>query len=128
MNLRPHHILCTQKFTGHGYNAEFTTHMSSMVSKLTKDRESQIRITPGCDDLCKICPNNIKNMCTSLEKVSIMDSAVLAICGLAYGESIPWAKLAGRARQRIFETDAFNHVCACCQWFELCKRTEVCYE
>lgn len=128
MNLRPHHILCAQKFTGHGYNAEFTAHMSSIVSKLNKKSESQIIITQGCDDLCKMCPHSINDICTSLEKVSTMDSAVLNICSLVYGENVPWTELAGRARSRIFETDEFNRVCACCQWFELCQNTEIYYE
>ena len=125
MNLRPHHILCIQKFTGYGYNAEFTAHMLSIVSKLKEEPESQIIITQGCDDLCEMCPHNINNVCTSLEKVSIMDSAVLDICYLAYGKSVSWAELAGRGRERVFGTDEFNHICACCQWFELCQNTKI---
>lgn len=33
MNFRPHHLLCIQKFTGHGYNADFTAHMKMIVSE-----------------------------------------------------------------------------------------------
>ncbi len=128
MNLRPHHLLCIQKFTGHGYNESFTAHMTSIVSELTDEPMTQIALTRGCDDLCKMCPNNINNVCTSLEKVASMDSAVLSICGLAYGEKNSWAYLSDKARERIFETDEFNKICTCCQWFELCKNTEVYYE
>lgn len=128
MNLRPHHLLCIQKFTGHGYNADFTAHMKLIVSELAENPKTQITITQGCDDLCKKCPNQISGVCTSLEKVAFMDSAVLSICNLAYGENIPWTKAAGKARERIFETEEFHNICACCQWFELCGNTEVSYE
>lgn len=125
MNLRPHHILCIQKFTGHGYNAAFTAHMSSIVSQLTDRHMTQITVTQGCDDLCNACPNNISGKCASLEKVSMMDSAVLEICNLTYGVIAPWDELAHKARERIFAAGKFHRVCSCCQWLELCKNTEV---
>lgn len=128
MNLRPHHLLCIQKFTGHGYNAEFTAHMKVIVSELRENPETPITVAQGCDALCRMCPNHISGVCTSLEKVAFMDSTVLRICGLAYGEKIPWTKAAGKARERIFETKEFHNICACCQWFSLCRRTEVFYE
>lgn len=128
MNLRPHHLLCIQKFTGHGYNESFTAHMTSTVEALTDKPMTQITVTQGCDDLCQMCPNNIKGSCASLQKVALMDSGVLRVCELAYGENIPWRHLADRAHERIFETDAFIQICACCQWFDLCRRTEVHHE
>lgn len=128
MHLRPHHLLCIQKFTGHGYDADFTAHMKSIVSELSEHPTTQITVTQGCDDLCKMCPNNQNGVCTSLEKVASMDSAVLRICSLTYGETVPWTTAALRARERIFETESFSNICACCQWFDLCRRTEVCYE
>lgn len=128
MNLRPHHLLCIQKFTGHGYNEDFTAEMKSIVSKLTENPKTQITVAQSCDDLCKICPNNISGVCTSDEKVALMDSAVLNICNFAYEENVPWIKAAGKVREQIFKTEQFYNICACCQWFELCRNTEVCYE
>ena len=128
MNLRPHHLLCIQKFTGHGYDAVFTTHMKRIVFELRENPETQITLVRGCDDLCRMCPNKQGGACSSLEKVAFMDSAVLRSCGLAYGENVLWAKAAGKARERIFETDAFQNICVSCQWFALCGSTEVCHE
>lgn len=128
MRLRPHHLLCIQKFTGHGYDEDFTRHMKEIVSELKSNPETQITLSHGCDDLCKACPNNIGGACTSLEKVACMDSAVLDICGLEYGEITSWSDAASKARERIFETEKFFCICSSCQWFELCKRTEVHYE
>ena len=127
MNLRPHHALCIQKFTGHGYDEKFTEHMKSVVSELANNRKTQITITQECDDLCKMCPNNVNGVCTSIEKVESLDKAVLDTCGLACNEQILWGDLESRARRSIFETDEFSTICACCQWFELCRDTEVCH-
>ncbi|MCH5186788.1 MAG: DUF1284 domain-containing protein [Oscillospiraceae bacterium] len=127
MKLRPHHILCLQKFTGHGYDEEFTRHMTSVVMSLAQSPEAEIEIIRGCDELCGNCPNNSGGACTSLEKVAEMDSGVLKICGLDYGNSTDWAELAQTARKRIFETEEFYNICARCQWFELCSGTEVNY-
>ena len=125
MNLRPHHLLCIQKFTGHGYDADFTAHMEAVISELTKNPGIPITLAQGCDDLCQRCPNHVSDVCTSCEKVALMDSAVLNICNLDYGEKVLWAEAAGKARERIFETKEFYNICACCQWFELCRNTEV---
>lgn len=128
MNLRPHHLLCIQKFTGHGYNADFTAHIKSIVSELKKNPTTLITVTQGCDDICKICPNNISGICTSPQKTASMDSAFLAICNLAYRENVLWSKAAGKVRERIFKTQEFNNICACCSWYELCRNQEVYYE
>lgn len=125
MYIRPHHILCIQKFTGHGYNEEFTAHMSRAVSELAENPGTEITAAHGCDDLCEACPNNEDGVCTSCGKVERMDDAVLRVCDFAYGESASWAELSSRARKRIFETDEFQRICAGCQWFELCRKTEI---
>ena len=125
MKIRPHHILCIQRFTGHGYNEEFTNHMKAVVSKLKSKPETYITVREGCDDLCKMCPNREDEVCSSFEKVKTMDNAVLRVCGITYKDTVSWEKLAYRARTLIFETDAFQRICADCQWAELCRNTEV---
>ncbi|HJB08002.1 MAG TPA: DUF1284 domain-containing protein [Candidatus Enterocloster faecavium] len=128
MNLRPHHILCIQKFTGHGYSEEFTLHMTELTAELKKDPERSVDIVQGCDELCRVCPHNSGGVCGSLEKVDRMDRGVLEACGLSYGDQAPWNQLAGKGRKKIFETKEFEQICGSCQWHELCRRTEVSYE
>ena len=48
MNLRPHHLLCIQKFTGHGYSADFTAHMTAVVSELAENPETAVTLAKGC--------------------------------------------------------------------------------
>ena len=128
MNLRPHHILCIQKFTGHGYSADFTAHMTAVVSELAENPKTAVTLSKGCDDLCSRCPHNRDGICTSLEKVASMDQKVLESCGLSGGEELPWQALADLAKKQIFETTEFFKVCGGCQWFELCRNTEVSHE
>lgn len=125
MNLRPHHILCIQKFTGHGYDEGFTEHMMSVVSALSENKDTAITVIEGCDILCRRCPNNDNGVCTSPEKVALMDRDILEICGLSYGENFSWRQLAAKGSDRIFNTDKFYAVCSSCQWFELCRDAEI---
>ena len=124
MNLRPHHLLCIQKFTGHGYNSGFTAHMESVVSELSENPQTQITVSQGCDELCKMCPNNISGVCASLEKVSLMDSAVLGICDLAYGENVPWAKIAKKARKPICSKVRKVHGMRTCSKVRKCREND----
>ena len=48
MNLRPHHLLCIQKFTGHGHSADFTAHMTAVVSELAENPETAVTLAKGC--------------------------------------------------------------------------------
>lgn len=118
MNLRPHHLLCIQKFSGHGYSEEFTANMESILSALAEN--PQITVTYGCDELCKMCPNKIGSTCNTPQKVDFMDSAVLRTCNLSYGDTVFWTVAADKAQKQILETDEFFHICANCQWFALC--------
>ena len=71
--------------------------MNSVVAKLAARPGSKVVLTQGCDDLCTACPHNRDGVCASLEKVTAMDAAVLAACGLAYAETAPWEELACKA-------------------------------
>lgn len=124
MNLRPHHSLCIQKFTGSGYDEAFTKHMTEIVSSLAQNPETRIKLIHGCDFVCTKCPNKQDEVCLTAEKVSKIDNGVLEICGLNYGEILSWAELSRRARE-VFETENFEQTCGSCEWYELCKNTEV---
>lgn len=55
--LRPHHLLCTQGYSGHGYSPEYVTHMNQVVSRLRTDPDVLVHITFGNDTLCSVCPH-----------------------------------------------------------------------
>ena len=123
LQLRPHHLLCIQKFVGYGYDEAFTAHMTSVTAMLAEKPNTPVTLTQGCDALCAVCPHNENGVCTTFEKVSFMDSAVLAAIRLAYGEELPWDTLARKARDKIFSTEEFPRICGSCQWYALCGNT-----
>ena len=128
MNLRPHHLLCIQKFTGHGYSPEFTAHMTAVAARLRKMPETRITLTQGCDDLCRKCPHCSSGICSSLDKTAALDAAVQKICGLSFVDSDSWAALAENVREKILSSETFHHICLSCQWYELCRNTEVSHD
>ena len=127
MQLRPHHLLCMQKFTGHGYDAAFTAFLSAASAALRAQPDTAVTLVCGCDDLCKACPHNQNGICRSREKTEGLDIGVLAETGLSAGASGTWASLAAAARG-ILQTQAFSKICACCDWYPLCRETEAFYD
>lgn len=125
MNLRPHHALCIQKFAGRGYDGRFTEHMTQICQTLRNFPETQVTITSGCDDLCSACPNNHKGSCSTLQKVTVMDANTLRALNLKPGDTLPWHTLAVSARETIFSTDEFQHICKSCEWYGLCLATPI---
>ena len=125
MRLRPHHALCIQKFTGHGYDDRFTEHMTEICETLQKFCETKVNIIYDCDELCAVCPHNRAGKCATLEKVEAMDAAVAEALGVEAGDALPWRELAAKAREGVFETDKFKKICGSCEWFDLCRTTKI---
>ena len=121
MILRPHHLLCLQKFIGHGYSRQFTSHMLSLVRELKSNPETLISLTCKCDHLCSACPNRQNENCTSSEKVLRMDLSVLDVCQFQPEKEQSWLFLSNAAKDLILETEEFDNICGQCQWFSLCK-------
>lgn len=122
MKLRPHHLLCIQKFTGHGYDEAFTVHMTRLVQDLSMGRK--VILHKGCDEVCSACPNNIAGRCKSFEKVQMLDEGVLEACQLSYGDNGDWSDISSIAKDLVFNTDEFYRICGSCEWYELCKNTK----
>ena len=124
LRLRPHHLLCLQKYTGHGYDDRFTEKMNEVVRFLREEPETAVFLVCGEDDLCKSCPNNTDGRCSSQEKVSFMDESVLSFCGLKTGQPARIDDLFRNAGSKIIKSELFIKTCGSCQWFDLCKNTE----
>ena len=122
--LRPHHLLCVQKFSGHGYDETFTAHMYHLAWRLKGIPRTPIKLVEGGDQLCAVCPNRDGAVCRSHEKAKSIDEGVLKACGLSYGSTGSWKELSQKAAAAVFATEEFEKICGGCQWFELCKNTE----
>ena len=125
LKLRPHHLLCLQKFTGHGYDAAFTMHMCQVVRQLRDAPDTQVLLTEGGDDLCRFCPMRRSRVCLSREKVRVMDESVLRRLGLSCGKTYSWQHLAAAAAAGILaQPKHMETICVGCQWAELCRNTD----
>ena len=58
--LRPHHLLCTQGYSGHGYSEAFVEHMNDVVHQLREVPGTKIQLTFSTDTLCSCCPNKLE--------------------------------------------------------------------
>ena len=55
--LRPHHLLCTQGYSGKGYSEGFVSHMNEVVDELRNKPGTKITLTFSTDTLCSCCPH-----------------------------------------------------------------------
>ena len=125
VHLRPHHLLCIQKFTGHGYDAAFTAFMTALTGLLRSQPQTRITLVQGADDLCAHCPHLCGGVCDAAKKTAALDAAVLQACKLAPDTADTWQTLSVCAYSIILQSQEFHKICARCQWYALCKITEV---
>ncbi len=118
IKIRPHHGLCILNFTGHGYSESFTVKMTALKQELSEHPDTLIRITKGCDTLCKACPHKITDACDS-GNPSLFDENVLHETGFQYEEILPWSDFICKTSPlSLYHLDT---VCKGCEWMELCK-------
>ena len=78
MRLRPHHLLCTQGYSGKGYNDEFIKNMDDITNIIRKNKNTIINLIFSTDDICKCCPNMIsEDLCITNEKVKSIDNKII---------------------------------------------------
>ena len=119
MKLRPHHLLCTRFYSGHGYSEGFNLKMQAVLTKL-KNGE-QFTLTLGSDDLCESCPNLSDGICRTQEKVSRYDTQTLLRLGLSDGDTLDPARTKELTDKKIFQVpNVFAAICGDCEWQALC--------
>ena len=81
--LRPHHLLCTQGYSGKGYSEGFVSHMNEVVDELRNRPGTKITLTFSTDTLCSCCPHKEgEDLCDTQEKVKRFDQKVVDYFGL----------------------------------------------
>lgn len=119
--LRPHHGLCIRFFEGKGYNEEFTHHMEETIKKL-QGKDIHIILTDKEDEICKKCPNFLKDGCRTKEKVQKYDEGVMKILGLSVGEEITFSDFQKQIEKKIIIPDKMKEICGNCGWAGICHR------
>lgn len=117
MNLRPHHLLCTQGYEGKGYSDGFVSNMSRIVERLRKDPQCRINIVFSTDYICSDCPQkSCEGKCRSDEKVLRYDKAVIDLLDLQEGEYV-YQELISKL-DLILDDDMLKNICGDCEWYE----------
>ncbi|MCL2857292.1 MAG: DUF1284 domain-containing protein [Oscillospiraceae bacterium] len=127
MRLRPHHLLCTQGFSGKGYSPEFVENMRAIVNTLRSNPDTVIEVVFSTDDICECCPKMLgENLCEVNDKVNRLDQKVIGHFGIeekeyTYREAL--SKIATTITPEIFDD-----ICEVCGWhpFGVCKRKILC--
>lgn len=105
-------------FAGYGYSGGFAANMARLLEALTPD--TPVRLTVGADAVCAPCPNNSGGVCDKPELVAGYDRAVLELCGLTEGQTLPFGIFTGLVQEKILAPGFRREICAGCQWEELC--------
>ncbi len=118
-NIRPHHGLCLHFFRGKGYSEEFVENMTQIQTTLRAN--PTVTLVAGTDSVCRTCPNRVGEQgCLSDDKVLGYDQAVLQLCGVQLGDTLPWNDFFQRVEEHILSKNLRQSVCGNCQWTELC--------
>ncbi|MCX6651592.1 MAG: DUF1284 domain-containing protein [Methanomassiliicoccales archaeon] len=122
IRLRHHHLLCTQTFSGKGYDYRFVANMEDVVSALRSPEDLLVHISIAVDDVCSSCPNEVRGMCKDELSVVEKDRAAAMFLSLPEVTSLPAEPLLRSVRERLLGLDDFQLVCGECEWMKLCNR------
>lgn len=117
--VRPHHGMCTEYFSGHGYSSSFTQNMTERI-KYLESNDPQITLMCKTDIFCEKCPENAGGSCKSGGKPAKYDEKVLEICGLSSGDKMNWSSFKDAVRKKLLDKGRLREVCGDCQWKDLC--------
>lgn len=118
--IRPHHGMCTEYFSGHGYSGGFTENMSEKI-KYLEETDPQIVLTCKTDIFCEKCPENAGGSCKSGKPLKY-DKKVLEICGLSPGDVMSWSSFKITVRDNLLNKGRLHEVCGDCRWKNLCGK------
>jgi hypothetical protein len=123
MRLRPHHLLCTQGYSGKGYDSNFIANTTAITNRLRNDRGAEVEIVFSADDMCGKCPKMLGyDRCLDDEKVRRFDRKVMDYFGLEE-KGYVYVDIVREIDSKMTET-MMDDICGDCGWYPVsaCKR------
>lgn len=123
MRLRPHHLLCTQGYSGKGYSNDFIENMTAITSLLRGDANVIIEIVFSTDDICSKCPKMIgEGLCEDNNKVNRFDKKMIDYFTLEE-KCYVYDDLIREINAKITPS-ILDDICSNCSWYLVsnCKR------
>lgn len=116
IKLRPHHLLCTQGYSGKGYDNDFVIHMNEVVDVLRNEKGTKVELVCNTDTLCSCCPNKLgENLCDTQEKVARFDSKTLECFGFKEAEYV-YEEAVEKIRDQV-TPEKLEYICEGCSWY-----------
>ena len=123
MKLRPHHLLCTQGYSGKGYNDEFVENMTAITDLLRGSEAITVELVFSTDDICAKCPLMVKaDLCEDNEKVKRLDKKVVDYFGLEE-KSYIYQDIIREINAKM-TASLMDDICSECSWYSVsaCKK------
>ena len=120
VRLRPHHLLCTQGYSGKGYSDDFVAGMDWVTKQLRENADALVEITFSTDSICEACPSKYgEGLCRDDDKVLHYDTCVREILDLKEGiysyhellDRLDIFLIAGNGDDRLCR------ICGDCNWY-----------
>jgi len=123
MKLRPHHLLCTQGYSGRGYSEDFVENMTAITTHLRNDANAVVEIVFTTDDICKKCSRMIDDdLCDNDEKVKRFDKKVVSYFGIEE-RGYTYKDIIREINEKMTSA-MMDDICSDCEWYPIsaCKR------
>ena len=123
MRLRPHHLLCTQSYSGKGYNDAFVDNMNQITGKLRTEEKTPVEIVFSNDDLCACCPGRMENgLCKDNKKVNSYDKKVIEYFHIEE-KTYMYQDITQEIRGKM-TSEMLADICGDCEWYPIsaCRR------
>ena len=118
IKLRPHHLLCTQGYSGKGYSKEFVENMTEIV-ELIKKENAQVQLIFSEDDICSKCANLAENNICKSDTVNIIDKKVIKYFKLEE-KVYEYDSLLKYIKSHITK-EIMDDICDNCEWYSISK-------
>lgn len=122
IKLRGHHLICLHFFHGEGYNPEFVTNLSGVITRALAGEE--IAVQSGPDDVCGRCPYLRNSICSfnkgADDEIREMDKTALALLQVKTGSRVQWSDMKEKISS-IFSQWSRTY-CRICDWRSACGK------
>ena len=123
LTLRPHHLLCTQGYSGKGYDETFIQSMTEITNALRGEKPILINLVCSTDDICASCPLQIsEDLCIDQLKVKAFDEKVMSYFNLET-KTYNYKELIKEIDLKMTE-EMMEDICGDCSWYLMsaCKK------
>lgn len=118
VRLRPHHLLCTQGYSGTGYDNNFKAHTDEIVHRLRTEEHTPVTLVFSTDELCSACPNRLgEDHCRTNEKVKAFDRKTVE-CFHLEEKSYIYQDVVDKIHQ-MATPEIMDYICGDCSWYPI---------